>query len=153
VISTNSGANSWTSSVELESGVPYTMTVIPLSGSIGGSGDFFLQLRDENNAQRARINLNGTMQTARFYWPDSTLKGKLILRTVSTVVTNDFRFRLILARDMNAIPQAPATDGTYTLRLTVTDGVPAYAWVSESAGLMSTPLMSAAPDPTDESEE
>jgi hypothetical protein len=27
-------------------------------------------------------------------------------------------------------PDTPSTDGTYTLRCTVTDGVPTYSWVS-----------------------
>ena len=30
------------------------------------------------------------------------------------------------------LPSAPTTDGTYTLTVTVTDGVPSYSWVSGS---------------------
>ena len=30
------------------------------------------------------------------------------------------------------IPNAPTTDGTYNLRVTVADGVPTYSWVSGS---------------------
>ncbi len=118
----------WACNMELESGVPYTMTVIPISGSASNAGNvdnFYLIIRDEENVVRVRLNLDGTMQTARFYWPNSAVKGKIILRTQASAVTPDFKFRLILARDMNAIPQAPATDGTSTLRPTVTDGVPA----------------------------
>jgi hypothetical protein len=37
------------------------------------------------------------------------------------------------------IPAVPETDGTYTLKATVTNGVPSYAWVSDS-GLLSAPL-------------
>ena len=98
----------WSCNLELESGVPYTMTVIPVSGSASNAGsvdNFYLIIRDEDNVVRVRINLDGTMQTAHFYWPNSTLKGKIILRTQASAVTPDFKFRLILARDMNAVPE------------------------------------------------
>ena len=39
------------------------------------------------------------------------------------------------------IPAVPVTDGTYTLKATVTNGVPVYEWVSDGgASLLSTPL-------------
>lgn len=40
------------------------------------------------------------------------------------------------------IPAIPSGDGTYTLQVTVADGVPTYAWVGGSANLLASPLAS-----------
>lgn len=50
-----------------------------------------------------------------------------------------------------AMPKLPTANGTYTLQVTITGGVPVYAWVAASgtASLLSSPLSMTAPDTTD----
>ena len=50
----------------------------------------------------------------------------------SDVMPTDARWNII-GEAINTIPEAPATDGSYTLRATVSDGAIEYTWVAEEA--------------------
>jgi len=42
------------------------------------------------------------------------------------------KFTKTLTQELPCLPEAPSADGTYTLQVTVTNGIPTYNWISIS---------------------
>lgn len=98
VISTTSGMNNWTSSIQFEENVPYTLTVVPVSGRLIRGDSFYFRVTAEDNTLVRSLSVTDAAESATFYWPDSTKKGKLVLRVSTDTVTENFVFRVYLTR-------------------------------------------------------
>lgn len=100
VISTTSGANAWTGTIDLEENTRYSLTVIPLSGAFTGTEGFYVALRTPDNTNVCTVNmLSGKQRSVSFVWNDSTEKGKLILRVQQNIVTDtSFTFRVLITK-------------------------------------------------------
>lgn len=100
VISTTSGVNAWTGTVDLEENTRYSLTVIPLSGAFTGTDGFYVALRTPDNTNVCTVNmLSGKQRSVSFVWNDSTEKGKLILRVQQNIVTDtSFTFRVLITK-------------------------------------------------------
>lgn len=101
-ISTANGATSWSSVIELEEGVPYTLTVTPISGTL--SANVYVRLYSEDTSVGSGLSTAApyvnclTGGSVSFVWGDATKKAKIILWIAAATVADNFTFRLTLAK-------------------------------------------------------
>ena len=112
---TSGGASGWSCETVLSAGIPYTISLTPVSGTITGETNAYVRVFIEGGGVSAadaiaQVSLRGG--SATFLWPDSTKKAKFIIRSVQAFNCSSYKFYLNLTVNTpidNAITVAGAT--------------------------------------------
>ncbi len=99
VTSQSNNAAGWSAEIDLLEGVPYTLTITPISGTITGSTNAYVRVFVEGSGVAAadalaQVNTRGGSVT--FIWPDGTKKARFISRNVQGFVASNYTFRMTL---------------------------------------------------------
>lgn len=90
----------WSYETVMSAGIPYTLTVIPVGGTITGDSNPYVRVYIEDggtDTTDAIVVVPVRGGSAAFVWPDSTKKAKFIIAVAPAWNASNYKFRLILS--------------------------------------------------------